>query len=261
MGRTPTVIGDSDGRPAPDRSGSATDGSTAAPLPQALLEFLERSVDAVIVTDARMRIIAWNDRATTLYGWTAAEARGSDITDLVVPEPLEEASREINARLALGDSWSGNFRLRRRDGSEFVARITNAAVRGHDGEVAAVIGVSYDLHDGSAARAVPATLRRVVDETVDGPRGVVIRHGAQVALVRDAPLDLSPTESALLDLLVTNAGAVLTREEIARHVWGYEVLGPGNFVEAAISRLRRKLRDAGRDNLVQTVRGRGYTVR
>ena len=56
-------------------------------------------------------------------------------------------------------------------------------------------------------------------------------------------------------------------EKIARRykgrlaVWGYETFGSRNFVEAHISRLRRKLSRAGTVGAIKTVRGVGYVIR
>ncbi|MBI4494797.1 MAG: response regulator transcription factor [Chloroflexi bacterium] len=57
----------------------------------------------------------------------------------------------------------------------------------------------------------------------------------------DQPVSLTPTEFRLLHYLATNAGRVLTFEQIIQHVWGFD--GPGNesLVRVHMSRLRKKL--------------------
>lgn len=52
------------------------------------------------------------------------------------------------------------------------------------------------------------------------------------------PLDLTPAEYRLLRHLLVNSGKVLSKEQIARHVWG-EYRG-GNAIEQLVSRLRRR---------------------
>ena len=71
---------------------------------------------------------------------------------------------------------------------------------------------------------------------------------------------LSPTEFRLLRYLLLNAERVLSKQQILDHVWQYDFNGDDNVVETYISYLRRKL-DAGRDPLIRTVRGFGYTLR
>lgn len=70
-------------------------------------------------------------------------------------------------------------------------------------------------------------------------------------------VDLTPTEYALLRFLVRNAGAVLTKEQLLRHVWRYEHAAESTVVETYISYLRRKL-DVHGPPLITTRRGVGY---
>lgn len=69
------------------------------------------------------------------------------------------------------------------------------------------------------------------------------------------PLDLTPAEYRLLRHLLVNSGKVLSKEQIARHVWG-EYRG-GNAIEQLVSRLRRKVNQE-RPALIHTRRGFGY---
>lgn len=93
---------------------------------------------------------------------------------------------------------------------------------------------------------------RYRDLELDEDRHQVWRDGQEVRL--------SPTEFRLLRYLLLNAERVLSKQQILDHVWQYDFNGDDNVVETYISYLRRKL-DAGREPLIQTVRGFGYTVR
>ncbi|WP_046501646.1 response regulator transcription factor [Streptomyces odonnellii] len=70
-------------------------------------------------------------------------------------------------------------------------------------------------------------------------------------------VDLTPTEYALLRFLVRNAGSVVSKEELLRHVWRYEHAAESTVVETYISYLRRKLDPLG-PPLITTRRGVGY---
>jgi two-component system response regulator MprA len=77
----------------------------------------------------------------------------------------------------------------------------------------------------------------------------------------DRLIQFSETEFALLELLVRNAGQVLTREVIMDRVWGYD-FGPGsNSLGVYVGYLRRKLEAGGEPRLLHTVRGVGYLLR
>jgi DNA-binding response OmpR family regulator len=71
------------------------------------------------------------------------------------------------------------------------------------------------------------------------------------------PLDLTPGEYRLLRHLLVNAGRVLGKEQIARHVWG-EFHGD-NAMERLVSRLRHKV-DREEPVLIHTHRGFGYRL-
>lgn len=75
-----------------------------------------------------------------------------------------------------------------------------------------------------------------------------------------APIDLSPTEFRLLHHLATNSNKVLSRTDLLRHVWGYDLEADSSIVETYISYLRRKI-DIHQPPLIHTVRGVGYILR
>jgi two-component system OmpR family response regulator len=74
-------------------------------------------------------------------------------------------------------------------------------------------------------------------------------------------LKLLPTEFKLLELLLRNAGQVLTRSMIFEAVWGYRFDPGTNLIDVHMGRLRRKVDAPGAEPLVQTVRGSGYALR
>ena len=72
---------------------------------------------------------------------------------------------------------------------------------------------------------------------------------------------LSPTEFAVLELLVRNRGHVITRDQLLERVWGTDADPQGNVVELYIHYLRRKLGTSGAgDPIIRTVRGSGYLI-
>lgn len=71
-------------------------------------------------------------------------------------------------------------------------------------------------------------------------------------------IPLSPREFAVLEVLVSRAGAVVTKDELLKTVWGDELAATRNAVEVYVGYLRRKLDAAGAGGIVRTVRGHGY---
>ncbi|MCX5208231.1 response regulator transcription factor [Kitasatospora sp. NBC_00240] len=73
-------------------------------------------------------------------------------------------------------------------------------------------------------------------------------------------VDLSPTEFALLRLLMRHPRQVLSKAQILDAVWSYDFGGQAHVVELYISYLRKKI-DAGRPPMIHTVRGAGYLLK
>ncbi len=74
-------------------------------------------------------------------------------------------------------------------------------------------------------------------------------------------MELTRTEFSLLELLLRNAGQVMTREIIFDRVWGYDFGANSNSLEVYIGYLRRKTEADGEPRLIHTVRGIGYVLR
>jgi two-component system response regulator MprA len=74
------------------------------------------------------------------------------------------------------------------------------------------------------------------------------------------PLDLTPREFDLLELLMAYPRRVLSREAILNRLWGYDFTGDPNIIDVNISALREKLGDGDR-TLIRAVRGVGYSLR
>jgi len=98
-------------------------------------------------------------------------------------------------------------------------------------------------------------------EVLTGPAGLELQPAARLAFCDGAELQLTSTEFALLQELLTQDGAVVSVDGLSRAIWGHDTLGAPNYVEAHISRLRRKLREVGAGRVIETVRGAGYRVR
>jgi two-component system response regulator MprA len=77
----------------------------------------------------------------------------------------------------------------------------------------------------------------------------------------DREIDLSKTEFDLLELLMRNAGIVLDQTTIYERIWGYDFGPDSKNLAVYIGYLRRKIDTPGRQPLIHTVRGVGYTLR
>jgi DNA-binding response OmpR family regulator len=105
---------------------------------------------------------------------------------------------------------------------------------------------------------VRALLRRGASET-HVVQGVRIDTDARRSWLGDTEMDLTSKEFDLLSLLVTEAGKVVTREQIMRQVWDSKWWGSTKTLDMHVSWLRRKLGDdAHSPRFITTVRGVGF---
>lgn len=88
---------------------------------------------------------------------------------------------------------------------------------------------------------------------VDFTRRVVTRRGEVVKL--------TPTEYALLRLMIQHAGKVLTHQQILKAVWGPEYMEETHYLRVYFAQLRQKLEDdPARPKLLLTEPGVGYRL-
>ena len=129
-----------------------------------VLELIEQ---AVIVTDIAGVVIYMNPFAERLYGWHSGEAAGRNVIEITVPDVSRKQADEIFASLQAGNSWSGDFTVQRRDGTRFLASVTDTPFHDEQGTLCAVIGVSFDTTERARAeellRRSEARFRAVSD--------------------------------------------------------------------------------------------------
>jgi two-component system OmpR family response regulator len=99
------------------------------------------------------------------------------------------------------------------------------------------------------------------------PQATSLEHGGLVLdllkrqVSRDGvPIILQPREFQILEELMRQAGKVVTRTMLLERVWDYHFDPHTNIVDTHISRLRSKLNEGGKSDMIETVRGSGYRM-
>ena len=83
----------------------------------------------------------------------------------------------------------------------------------------------------------------------------------RIVTVNETSLPLTRLEFDLLNLFLSNAGRVLTRERLLEQAWGYDFVGDTRAVDSAIKRLRAKLREVSTEaDSIEAIRGIGYRL-
>jgi two-component system response regulator RegX3 len=147
-------------------------------------------------------------------------------------------------------------------------------VTAKDSEIDKVVGLEIGADDyvtkPYSTRELVARIRAVLrrrgetEEASGGPGALeagpvrmdVDRH---VVTVDGAKVDLPLKEFDLLEMLLRNAGRVLTRMQLIDRVWGADYVGDTKTLDVHVKRLRAKIEpDPGAPRYLVTVRGLGY---
>ena len=141
-----------------------------------------------------------------------------------------------------------------------------------DSEVDIVVGLELGADDyvtkPYSSRELLARIRAVLRRRSSDPDpgdGVVEYHGIVLDSdkhqleVRGVAVALPLKEFELLELLMVNAGRVLTRGQIIDRVWGSDYFGDTKTLDVHIKRLRSKIEvHPSEPTIILTVRGLGY---
>ena len=98
----------------------------------------------------------------------------------------------------------------------------------------------------------PVPILAVGDLEIDPQTQRVTRAGEEIPL--------AVKEFAVLEFLARHSDEVVTRSMLMEHVWGSDFESFSNVVDVYIRNLRKKLDTTGRDKLIHTIRGGGYSL-
>jgi PAS domain S-box-containing protein len=107
---------------------------------------LDLAHDAIIVRDLEDRVISWNKGAERLYGWSAPQAIGRKVTELIYRDlrPYEQAKNDV---LSGANEWKGELRQYSRDGAELVVSSRWTVLRDDRGQPQSVLVINTDITD------------------------------------------------------------------------------------------------------------------
>ena len=149
-----------------------------------------------------------------------------------IPILLLTAKDSINDRVEGLNAGADDYLIKPFAYDELIARI-RALLRRHSDEKTDILSVA--------------------DLTMELSTKKVMRNGVEIIL--------SSKEFALLEYLMRNKGAVISRAQLENHVWDYGFEGGSNIVDVYIRYLRKKIDEPFEVKLIHTIRGMGYTIR
>ncbi|HEX4904281.1 MAG TPA: response regulator transcription factor [Acidimicrobiales bacterium] len=159
----------------------------------------------------------------------------SSVPIIMVTAKSSEIDTVVGLEVGADDYVTKPYRMR-----ELVARMRAALRRVPSPTGAAMVG-AYD----------DAITYEVGDVLLDPDRHEVVIRGEQITL----PLK----EFELLELLLANAGRVLTRDTLISRIWGADYVGDTKTLDVHVKRLRSKVEDdPAHPTRIVTIRGLGY---
>jgi two-component system KDP operon response regulator KdpE len=220
-----------------------------------------------------VKVLAVDDEPQILRALrTSLSARGHDVTTAPNGETALDALSTTEVDLVVLDLGLPGI-----DGVEVIRRLRAwsttpvivLSVRDAQADKVAALDAGADdyVTKPFAMDELLARMRAVLRRT--GPGGaapsVVTVGGLEVDLAKKLvsrggqPIHLTPTEFALLELMVTNPGKLLTHRWLLQKVWGAAYGEQSNYLRVYVANLRKKLEpDPGAPSLILTEPGVGY---
>jgi two-component system response regulator TctD len=187
---------------------------------------------------------------------------GEGVDDLIAIEGFDAMILDLTLPGADGVTI---LRRLRRSGNDLPVLVTTARAELDDKVSLLDLGADDYLVKPFDLRELDARLRAVLRRPTGHPSSrivlgnLVLDQAAHAVTVSGTAVDLGLREFRLLELLVTSAGRVVTRERLMSRLFDIADGGSENALELLVSRLRRKIAEAAVE--IVTVRGVGYLAR
>lgn len=200
------------------RAAGAGDPSTSARLPERQYSRVLQSLgQSVHILDLDGRIIFWNQSAENLFGYPASEALGQDALMLLVDSRDHNMVNDIFQRISMGESWTGRFPVKNKEGDRFSAVATKTPFYDEDGSLVGIICVSNDsrrleqifCRPPTSARTQPESSRTSCD-------GSCSSSSRKASLLNPSPFDSQQPLQSTLASKITNLATKVTNKVRSR---------------------------------------------
>jgi PAS domain S-box-containing protein len=210
---------------------------------------LDQAQDAILVRDLEQNILFWNKGAEKIYGWSAEEAIGKNVKELLFKEPSLHFDKARTAVIQDGE-WQGEIHQTRRDGAEIIVESRWTLVRDEQGQPHSILVINTDVTEKKRMESQFLRAQRMESiGTLAGGIAHDLNNVLSPILMAIDMLQLKTTDEASkkwLDVLRTNAerGADMVRQVLsfARGVEGERVaLQPKHLIKEMVKILRETL--------------------
>src|SRR5829696_269470 len=210
---------------------------------------LDQAQDAILVRDLDQNILFWNKGAEKIYGWTAEEVVGKNISELYGKEHSAQFKQAREAVIQNG-KWQGEMHQTRRDGVEIIVESRWTLVRDEKAQPNSILVTNTDITEKKRMESQFLRAQRMESiGTLAGGIAHDLNNVLSPILMAIDMLRLKATDESsnrLLDVLRTNAerGGNMVRQVLsfARGVEGERVaLQPKHLIKEIVKILRETL--------------------
>ncbi len=207
---------------------------------QELLTMEDHSVDVVSDGNAALSALICKDYDVAILDVMMPGMTGLEVVREVrsrgvsTPVLLLTAKGELDDKVAGLDAGADDYLTKPFQSKELLARLRALCRRNSS-------PVENTLHFGDISLDVSSAL-------------LLCTHSRQ-------SVRLSEKELLLLEYMLCNQGQIVTREQLALRIWGYDCDAEYNNVEVYLSFTRKKLSFIGSETEIKAVRGLGYELR
>ena len=219
----------------------------------------------ILIAEDDRRVRSSLERAPTLEGYEVATAGdGASALELHADHPADRVLLDVSMPKADGLSVCRRLRAQ---GDDTPVLMLTARHEVHDRVAGLDAGADDYVVKPFALDELLARLRARLRSAAPDDVDLLVLDDLRIDLAGRSVtrqvrvLDLSRTEFDLLEVLVRNAGVVLSRDQLYDAVWDGALETDSKTLDVYVGYLRKKLEADGATRLLHTVRGMGYVAR
>lgn len=214
---------------------------------------LDEARDAIIVGDLDHRITFWNRGAIAIYGWTAEEAVGRSIRDLLYPDP--SAFDEATGRLLRHDQWQGELTAVTKGGRQLVADCRATLVRDEAGQPRSVLVIKTDITERREREQQQLRAQRMESiGTLAGGLAHDLNNALLPVMMATDLLKSDEAHSSRLSMLETIATGTQRAADMVRQILSFAAGVEGRRLSVEVGDMLRDVERIANDTFLKTIR-------
>ncbi|MDP1586118.1 MAG: ATP-binding protein, partial [Prosthecobacter sp.] len=214
---------------------------------------LDKAQDAIVVRDLEHHVLFWNKSAERLYGWTAQEALGRSIQELLYQEPAPFLTA-TSAVIEKGE-WVGEIQQYNRDGKTLTIEGRWTLVRDDKGQPRSILAINTDITARNKLQQQFLRAQRMESiGTLAGGIAHDLNNVLAPILMSIELLRLQEKDPRRQDILSTVEGSAKRGADMVRQVLSFARGVEGRQVEVQIGHLLREIEKIANETFLKTIR-------